>query len=129
MKVLRQITSCILLASVLIVPAVVKAAPTSAYTYDNVATSIRSITASVSPVVPIGFSDEPKARVDGRLFNIDGKTQYFAGMSFTHKSRDLVLTKYQGTNTYWLGYVKKNSDIDLALQQLQSVSSNLRRST
>ncbi|MCJ1429548.1 hypothetical protein MMC29_007463 [Sticta canariensis] len=103
MKVLRQITSCILHASVLIVAAVVKAAPTSAYTYDNVTTIIRPIAASVSPVVRIGFSDEPNARVDGRLFNIDGKTQYFAG-----------------TNTYWLGYVKKNTDVDLALQQLQS---------
>ena len=129
MKALRQITSCILHASILIVPAVVKAAPTSAYTHDNIITSIRSITASVSPVVRIGFSDEPNARVDGRLFNIDGKTQYFAGMYYPHQAIDLVLRKHQGTNTYWLGYVKKNADVDLALQQLQSVSSNLTRST
>lgn len=91
MKALRQITSGILHASILIVPAVVKAAPTSAYTYEHVTTSIRSIAALVSPVVRIGFSDEPNARVDGRLFNTDGKTQYFAGMYYTHKSIDLVL--------------------------------------
>lgn len=125
MKALRQITSCILYASLLIVPALVKGAPTSAYTYDSGSTiSDRATPAEVSPVVPIGFSHEPYARADGRLFNINGKTQYFAGMYYTPNSIGLLLKKHQGTNTYWLGYLKENADVDLALQQLQSVSSN-----
>lgn len=68
-------------------------APTS--TYDTT----RSITDSIytaaygSPAVPIGFSGGPKAFVDGRLFNINGKTQYFAGISYTVNSLDLLLTK------------------------------------
>lgn len=105
MKALRQVTSCIFHASLLIMPALVEGAPTSTYTYGkgSTTTSIRSTTASVSPVVPIGFSDEPNARADGRLFNINGKTQYFAGMYYTDNSRDLLLTKTikEPTPTGW----------------------------
>lgn len=79
MKALQQIASCILYASLLIVPALVKGAPASAYTSGSTVT-YRSTAASVPPAVPIGFSDEPNACADGRLFNINGKTQYFAGM-------------------------------------------------
>ncbi|MCJ1263424.1 hypothetical protein MMC22_003294 [Lobaria immixta] len=103
MKVLRQITSCVFRAALLLGPALVKGAPTSGYSNTRPTNSSTFISAATSPAFPIGFSGGPKASVDGRLFNIDGKTQYFAG-----------------TNTWWLGYLKYNADVDLVLQQLKS---------
>lgn len=70
MKFLRQITSRVFHACLLLGPALVDGAPILAYYTTPV---------SSPPAVPIGFSGGLKASVDGRLFRIDGKTQYFAG--------------------------------------------------
>lgn len=43
------------------------------------------------------------ARASGNLFNIDGKTGYFAG-----------------TNSYWIGFLTNNADIDLVMSHLQT---------
>ncbi|MCJ1485795.1 hypothetical protein MMC06_005970 [Schaereria dolodes] len=45
--------------------------------------------------------------VDGRLFNIDGKTQYFAG-----------------TNTWWLSHLLSDADVETTISEL--VSSDIR---
>jgi len=54
---------------------------------------------SVYPLSSAGIN----AKVSGRLFEIDGKTQYFAG-----------------TNAWWLAHLSENSDVDLALAQIAS---------
>lgn len=43
------------------------------------------------------------AKASGTLFNIDGKTGYFAG-----------------TNSYWIGFLTNNADIDLVMSHLQT---------
>ncbi|KAI4235176.1 MAG: hypothetical protein LQ352_008118 [Teloschistes flavicans] len=48
--------------------------------------------------------------VDQRLFNINGKTQYFAG-----------------TNTWWLGHLFSNDDVDLALSQIAATGYKVTR--
>ncbi|TPX09863.1 uncharacterized protein E0L32_008885 [Thyridium curvatum] len=54
-----------------------------------------------APKYPIGVSKAPFAKVSGRMFEIDGKVQYFAG-----------------TNAWWLAHLSNNSDIDIALKQM-----------
>ncbi|KAF7945636.1 uncharacterized protein EAE97_004674 [Botrytis byssoidea] len=46
-------------------------------------------------------SSGSNAQVAGRLFNIDGKVQYFAG-----------------TNAWWLAHLSSNSDVDLSFSQM-----------
>ncbi|KAL8688061.1 MAG: hypothetical protein Q9218_005930 [Villophora microphyllina] len=48
--------------------------------------------------------------VDQRLFNINGKTQYFAG-----------------TNTWWLGHLFSNDDVDQALYQIAATGYKVTR--
>ncbi|KAL8635124.1 MAG: hypothetical protein Q9228_007357 [Teloschistes exilis] len=48
--------------------------------------------------------------VDQRLFNINGKTQYFAG-----------------TNTWWLGHLFSNDDVDLALSEIAATGYKVTR--
>ncbi|KAL8994714.1 MAG: hypothetical protein Q9188_006992 [Gyalolechia gomerana] len=48
--------------------------------------------------------------VDGRLFKIDGTTQYFAG-----------------TNTWWLGHLFENRDVDTALSQIAATGYKVAR--
>jgi mannan endo-1,4-beta-mannosidase len=43
------------------------------------------------------------AKVNGLLFNIDGTTKYWAG-----------------TNSYWIGFLTNNNDVDLVMSHLQS---------
>ena len=43
------------------------------------------------------------SKVDGLLFNIDGETKYFAG-----------------TNSYWIGFLTNDADIDLVMGHLQT---------
>ncbi|KAL8755100.1 MAG: hypothetical protein Q9184_004895 [Pyrenodesmia sp. 2 TL-2023] len=47
---------------------------------------------------------------DGRLFTIDGRTQYFAG-----------------TNTWWLGHLFSNADVDAALSQIAATGYKVTR--
>ena len=44
------------------------------------------------PTVPIGTGGGPFATVDGRLFQIQSKTQYFAGESKVQTTRQYLLT-------------------------------------
>ncbi|RDW80391.1 hypothetical protein BP5796_05089 [Coleophoma crateriformis] len=53
--------------------------------------------ASVYPIGAAGINAKPA----GRLFNIDGQVQYFAG-----------------SNAWWLAHLSKNSDIDIALKEV-----------
>lgn len=46
-------------------------------------------------------SSGSNAKVAGRLFNIDGKVEYFAG-----------------TNAWWLAHLSSNSDVDLSFSQM-----------
>ncbi|KAI4138184.1 MAG: hypothetical protein L6R39_006923 [Caloplaca ligustica] len=48
--------------------------------------------------------------VNGRLFTIDGRTQYFAG-----------------TNTWWLGHLWSNADVDTALTQIAATGYKVAR--
>jgi mannan endo-1,4-beta-mannosidase len=54
---------------------------------------------------PIGQHGNNFAKVAGRLFEIDGKVQYWAG-----------------TNAWWLAHLDKNSDIDISLSEMAQVS-------
>ncbi|ROW07561.1 hypothetical protein VPNG_06781 [Cytospora leucostoma] len=53
------------------------------------------------PAYPIGQVRASNARVVGRVFEIDGKVEYFAG-----------------SNAWWLAHLSKNSDIDIALSEV-----------
>ncbi|KAK7714409.1 mannan endo-1,4-beta-mannosidase A-2 [Diaporthe eres] len=54
---------------------------------------------STTTAVPSGSF----AKVSGTLFNVDGKTGYFAG-----------------TNSYWIGFLTNNADVDLVMSHLQT---------
>lgn len=58
---------------------------------------------SVQPpcAFPIGTGKGSNAKTVGRLFNLDGRVGYFAG-----------------SNAWWLAHLTKNSDVDIALQQV-----------
>jgi hypothetical protein len=82
------------------------------------ATAILASTASAAPWGWGGYgggwgwnpwkgSDNPSvSKVNPRLFSIDGKTQYFAG-----------------TNTWWLGHMYQDADVDEAVKEI--AASNL----
>lgn len=53
---------------------------------------------------PIGVSGGTNAKVSGRLFQVDGKTGYFAG-----------------TNAWWLAHLSNSSDVDKTFTQLKEV--------
>ncbi|KAK3374342.1 family 5 putative glycoside hydrolase [Lasiosphaeria ovina] len=59
----------------------------------------------ILPVYAIGASNGSFAKVNGRLFEIDGRTGYFAG-----------------TNAWWLGHLTRNEDVDVAMQQIADAS-------
>lgn len=57
----------------------------------------------ISPKCPLGGGNRKNfAKTSGRLFEIDGKVQYFAG-----------------TNSWWLSHLSKDSDIDAALKEMK----------
>ncbi|KAI9876047.1 MAG: hypothetical protein M1830_007460 [Pleopsidium flavum] len=66
--------------------------------------------ANTPPSVSIGYGDGHFAHVDGRLFNIDGKTQYFAG-----------------TNTWWLAHLSSNDDVDKVLARIAATELKVTR--
>jgi mannan endo-1,4-beta-mannosidase len=75
------------------------------------------------PVYPIGAVDEPFAKVSGRLFDINGTVQHFAGQE-NHMLKILaLLLTCPGTNAWWLSHLTNNSDVDLALSQIKEVGS------
>jgi mannan endo-1,4-beta-mannosidase len=60
--------------------------------------------AYTAPAVPIGRGGGHIPRTVGRLFEIDGKVQYFAG-----------------TNCWWLGNLLDDSEVELAMSQMADV--------
>ena len=64
----------------------------------------------------------PISKPKGRLFNINGKTQYFACKCLVGKLRLLhVALTFAATNAWWLGHLRENSDVDQALSQMAEV--------
>jgi len=59
---------------------------------------------------PIGTSGGSNAKTAGRLFNIDGKVEYFAG-----------------SNAWWLAHLSKNSDVDLVLAEVANTQYKILR--
>ena len=83
--------------------------------------SLLSLTLAASAAVISSSSQQPPckypigksgnfAKPAGRLFNIDGKVQYFAG-----------------SNAWWLGHLSKNSDVDIALKQVAATGYKILR--
>ncbi|KUJ16641.1 glycoside hydrolase [Mollisia scopiformis] len=71
-----------------------------------------AFTANAAPTIQSSSAKQPdcsypigktgiNAKVSGRLFDIDGKVEYFAG-----------------SNAWWLGHLSNNSDVDTTLQQV-----------
>ncbi|KAJ5200159.1 Glycoside hydrolase superfamily [Penicillium cf. griseofulvum] len=58
---------------------------------------------SSTPLVPRPTGGASFAKVDGLKFNIDGETKYFAG-----------------TNSYWLPFLTKDSDVDAVFKNLKA---------
>ena len=71
-------------------------------------------------------STEPTATcvpyVDGRLFNINGKTRYFAGNVEAGGCNQHMLTPLKGTNTWWLGHLFDDTEIEKSLSEIAVVS-------
>ncbi|OBT38572.1 hypothetical protein VE00_11052 [Pseudogymnoascus sp. WSF 3629] len=79
------------------------------------AATAAAILAGLSLALPADYGVFPKnsnaldsraasnSKVDGLLFNIDGETKYFAG-----------------TNSYWIGFLTNDADIDLVMGHLQT---------
>ncbi|ESZ97752.1 glycoside hydrolase family 5 protein [Sclerotinia borealis F-4128] len=63
---------------------------------------ISSDSSASQPIPAYSFlSSGSNSKVAGRLFNIDGKVEYFAG-----------------TNAWWLAHLSSNSDVDTPLSQM-----------
>ncbi|CAN8106177.1 unnamed protein product [Discula destructiva] len=62
------------------------------------------------PAYPIGRTGGANAKAAGRLFDIDGKVEYFAG-----------------SNAWWLAHLSKNSDIDTSLRQVANTKYKILR--
>lgn len=82
------------------------------------------------PTYPIGQVKGANAKVSGRVFNIDGRTGYFAGES--ESSCDTKrpaeawpmttnIFDHPGSNAWWLAHLSNNDDIDIALSQVAKV--------
>ena len=71
-------------------------------------------------IYPIGTNGGSNARVAGRLFNIDGKVEYFAGN--VSISQVAAVAEFSlGSNAWWLAHLSKNSDVDIALAEVANV--------
>ncbi|MCJ1282627.1 hypothetical protein MMC26_001952 [Xylographa opegraphella] len=68
------------------------------------------LTSVSSLVVPRANPKTTHAYANGRLFNIDGKTQYFAG-----------------TNTWWLGHLMSDADVETAVSEMASTGLKVTR--
>lgn len=85
------------------------------------------------PIYPIGQTKGPNAKVAGRLFNIDGRVEYFAGArliaililqtGYSHDFHEQLsnLGSDIGTNAWWLAHLSENSDIDITLSEIAKV--------
>ncbi|KAF4547789.1 Cellulase (glycosyl hydrolase family 5)-like protein 2 [Elsinoe fawcettii] len=79
---------------------VVTKVPTTSTTKPAATTTSK---ASPAPAPTSSGGSTSFASASGSLFNIDGKKQYFVG-----------------TNSYWIGFLTNNDDIDLAMSHLQT---------
>ncbi|KAJ5578131.1 uncharacterized protein N7459_007095 [Penicillium hispanicum] len=59
--------------------------------------------ASSTPLAPVSTGSGSFAKVDGKKFNLDGETKYFAG-----------------TNAYWLPFLTNDADIDSVFKNLKT---------
>lgn len=71
-------------------------------------TLLSAESAQPSTAYPIGQTKGSNAKVAERLFNIDGKVEYFAG-----------------SNAWWLAHLSENADVDAALKQVAAVSCDI----
>lgn len=69
------------------------------------ASSVASSSTATSSPVPTGNVFTSYAKVSGSIFEINGERTYFAG-----------------TNSYWIGFLTDNSDVDLVMSNIASVS-------
>ena len=74
---MKPFASGVLVVSIFSTVCLVSAAPTTCSTSST--TTYPSTAPSCAPTVPIGQNPGPNAKVDGSVFNIDGKAEYFAG--------------------------------------------------
>lgn len=86
----------------------------------KIPSTLSSTTTYPTPTVPIGAGGGPLATVNGRMFQIQSKTQYFAGMAPYVMMRNTGDSPKKGTNAWWLGQLQSNTDVfnvfaDLAL--------------
>ncbi|KAK9482852.1 glycoside hydrolase superfamily, partial [Lipomyces starkeyi] len=63
--------------------------------------AISKAPAYAAPTVPIGRALRPNARAVGRLFEIDGTVEHFAG-----------------TNAWWLSHLLNDSDVEFAMSEI-----------
>ena len=88
---------------------------------------LATVLSSVSSlVVPRANPKTTHAYANGRLFNIDGKTQYFAGEVYFCSHLRYILTCGSGTNTWWLGHLMSDADVETAVSEIASVSFSVR---
>ncbi|KAL9618953.1 MAG: hypothetical protein Q9204_008347, partial [Flavoplaca sp. TL-2023a] len=55
-----------------------------------------------------------------KLFKLGGVKQYFAGEAIRADQVTTVLTRIQGTNTWWLPYTTTNTDVDKILGEIKA---------
>lgn len=70
---------------------------------------------------PIG-NGGANAKVAGRLFDIDGHVEYFAGI-IPYFSLKVLCLPFLGSNAWWLALLSENSDVDKTLSEVSNVSS------
>ena len=81
-----------------------------------------SPTACPAPTVPLGGGG-PFATIQGRMFNIQSKTQFFAGTITSASFICLLDDLSTGTNSWWLSQLQSNADVNTVFSQLALVSS------
>ena len=81
-----------------------------------------------APTVPLGGGG-PFATRQGRMFNIQSKTQFFAGTITSASFVCLLVDLSIGTNSWWLSQLQSNADVNTVFSQLALVSSYPRSSS
>lgn len=81
-----------------------------------------------APTVSLGGGG-PFATIQGRMFNIESKTQFFAGTITSASFVCLLVDLSIGTNSWWLSQLQSNADVNTVFSQLALVSSYPRSSS
>ena len=87
------------------IPGLPAASPTTAKPSSTPATTMKTTTkiGTTTALPPTGTATGALSKAVGDSFNIDGVTSYFAG-----------------TNSYWIGFLTNNADVDLVMSHLQT---------